>query len=335
MNPSETSLPPEISCQLDPLNHCRAATIHGACAYLAIRGENFCLEHSSSTRGRELRDCRLTQLRANLRREWREGKETAWPGHNGVLMSDRQAEYLRDLKTTRGIDYPAKSDELTDEARQLSFPFMTPGFKELERLQDLAPSEEAQELGQMAATYLACQSAREQQRAEEVLMRKKAKAAVQEMLETRRELRRENYRKQRVKEQSEIVEERSDKIYFRGDLSTPYGLAAAGDALARLYAEGRITQRRCDTLMKSLRIMVIARVLGSGRPIRPPDLPSSLPAGATVVDADLRPYEMRRVELKNMRDRLMRKHVSDHSENSKLIEGSSQPSEIIDGSEIT
>src|SRR5437879_3420643 len=182
MNTFAGDIPFEISCQLDPLNHCRAATIHGSCAYPAIRGEHFCLEHSTSTRGRELRNRRLSLLRSALRRELRDRKETAWPAENGAMMNDRLAEYLHQLKTTRGIESSPKSDELTDEARQLSFPFMNPGFEDLEKLQEMAPSDEALEVSQLATTYFACHDARERQRAEEMLMRKKAEAAVQDML---------------------------------------------------------------------------------------------------------------------------------------------------------
>src|SRR5713226_3315715 len=89
-----TSLPPEISAQLDPLKQCRAPSLYGQCAYPPVRGENFCLEHTRTPLGKSLRDRLITILAQNLRSQWSQNKETAWPDDRGIYMSDAQAEIL-------------------------------------------------------------------------------------------------------------------------------------------------------------------------------------------------------------------------------------------------
>jgi hypothetical protein len=132
---------------------------------------------------------------------------------------------------------------------------------------------------------------------------------VRELTEIRREHRQELRRKKRQDERRHLREHEEAEVYkirFRGDFSTPYGLAAATDGITRLYAEGRISQRRCETLLKSMRIMIMARILGSARPLLSP-ASSRPPAGqGELIQADTRPYELRRAELKTLRNRIMR-----------------------------
>jgi hypothetical protein len=273
-------IPSEIAGQLDVLRRCTAPTIQGACAYSSIRGEKLCLEHSSSARGRRLRMRAAAILRGKLAARLREQGEVTWP------------------------EPPAAQPDDDAGGRQLRLPF-PPTKEERERAQEREehrPDYWALRWGEVAAGYLEMEDLCDMQAFNENVRREKVRAAVREIYEIRREQRAARERERRMRERLSRESE-LPRIYFHGDLSTPYGIAAAAAGATRLYAEGRITQRRCDTIMKGLRLVAVGRLLGSAKPLKFPELPRPERAIDNIIEADLRPYEARRVELRAVQNR--------------------------------
>jgi hypothetical protein len=272
-------MPPEIQGELEPYRKCAVFTMHGQCAYFAIKGEKLCIEHSQSARARRLRQRQLALLREMMRKRWHEFGEIAMPDQSG-----------------KSLLY----DQNDDGSQQLRLPFPVTS-KQIEEAMDKQPSEEAREWGEIAATYFATEQLVDMDALKTRVTELRAKAAVREEFEMRRE---ERVEKRRLKRVSERSQGGPVPIFFRGDLSTPYGLSAAADGVLRLYAGGNLTDRRCTTILKLLRLVALGRILGSGRPLKVRDL-AELPSGPNhVIETDTRPYETRRAELKLLRQRL-------------------------------
>ena len=273
--PLATELSPEIARQLDPLMRCNARTMMGQCQWPVIRAESFCPEHSSSERGKELRNRQLEIWRRDLAHRWREQKEFAWPNQRGAFMSPRQAEIEAERRQRLGEE-AATTPHSQDE---------------IEELMDAAPQHDALFMGQLAMSYLDAEETRHAGRLTAELIKEKAKAVVREIQEIRREQRQDARWRRRRKE----IEDSNPQYWveFRGDPSTPYGLIATADSLMRIYGRGGISQRRCEQLTRLLRIIAIGRSLGCTRPLKLPEVPEGEPVRGHLVQGDPDEYHQR------------------------------------------